>query len=85
VPSLLYDRGSIFSKLRSVTSLPYSSMALSMKGTSLKGTFDKFNGSNDVSMWKYNIKTLFRGLGVDLYIENQVSKPAYWSAADLAI
>ena len=58
-------------------------MALSTKGTSLKGTFDKFNGSNDISVWKYKMESLFRAIGVYDYVDNKVLQPSYWSKEDV--
>lgn len=60
-------------------------MALSAKGTSLRGNFDKFNGSKDISVWKYSMESLFRAIGVYDYIENKVPQPSYWSAKDVSL
>jgi gag-polypeptide of LTR copia-type len=60
-------------------------MALSTRGTSLKGTFDKFNGSNDISVWRYSMESLFRAIGVHDYAENKVPQPSYWSEADVIL
>jgi hypothetical protein len=45
------------------------------KGNSLKGNFDKFTGSNDVSVWKYNMESLLRGLEVYDFAAGKIKQP----------
>lgn len=61
------------------------SMNLSKEGISLSCTFNKFSGSNDISVWQYHIESLFRAIGVDYNISGTYTKPRCWSDEDFEI
>lgn len=55
------------------------------RGNSLRGNFDKFNGSNDISVWSYHMNVLLRGYGLYDYIAGEVPKPRAWTNSELEI
>ena len=58
-------------------------MSLSnQKGNSVKGQFAQFNGSNDITVWQYNMGSLLRALGLYNYVQGTARKPLYWTIDD---
>ena len=53
------------------------------KGNTLRGHFDKFNGSNDISVWSYHMNALLRGYGLYDYVAGEVPRPRAWTIKEL--